>query len=62
MDIATIATDEEVGVLSAFLKAQSISDEELLELDRDVVQQREASRFQEQLRAFRKGIEKSRGG
>jgi len=62
MDVGTIATDEEVGILSAFLQAQSISDEELLELDREDIQQRDALRFQEQLRAFRKGIEKSRGG
>ena len=62
VDVGTTATDEEVGILSAFLRAQSISDEELLNLDREDLQQREALRFQEQLRAFRKGIEKSRGG
>jgi predicted nucleotidyltransferase len=61
MDVGTIATDEEAGILSAFLQAQGISDEELLKLDREDIQQREAFRFQEQLRAFRKGIEKSRG-
>jgi predicted nucleotidyltransferase len=62
MDVGTIATDEEVGILSAFLQAQGISEEELLELDREDMRQREALGFQEQLRAFRKGIEKSRGG
>ena len=39
MDVGTIATEEEVGILSAFLRAQSISDEELLELDREDMQQ-----------------------
>jgi len=62
MDVGPIATDEEVGILSAFLQSQSISDEELLDLDREDIQQREALRFQKQLRAFRKGIEQSRGG
>jgi predicted nucleotidyltransferase len=62
LDVGTIATDEEAGILSAFVQAQSISEEELLELDREDMRQREALRFQEQLRAFRKGIEKSRGG
>jgi len=61
MDLGTIATDEEVGILSAFLQAQSVPDEELLDLDRDDIQQREALQFQKQLRAFRKGIEQSRG-
>jgi len=60
MDVGTIATDEEAGILSAFLQSQSISDEELLVLDREDMRQREASRFQEQLRAFRKGIEQGR--
>jgi predicted nucleotidyltransferase len=59
MDVGTIATDEEVGFISAFLQAQSISDEELLELDREDIQQRAALRCQEQLRAFRKGLEKT---
>jgi len=62
MDVGPIATDEEVGILSAFLQSQSISDEELLDLGREDIQQREALRFQKQLRAFRKGIEQSRGG
>ncbi len=61
MDVGAIATAEEAGVLAAFLQAQSVSDEELLELDREDMLQREALRFQEQLRAFRKGIEQSRG-
>jgi predicted nucleotidyltransferase len=61
MDLGTIATDEEVGILGAFFQAQSISDEELLELDREDMQQRKASQFQQQLRAFQKGIEQSRG-
>ena len=62
MDVGTIVTDEEFGILSAFLQAQGISDEELLDLDRQDIQQREVVRFQKQLRAFRKGIEQSRGG
>jgi predicted nucleotidyltransferase len=61
MDVGAIAADEEVGILGAFLQAQGISDEERLGLDREDMQQREASRFQEYLRAFRKGIEHSRG-
>lgn len=60
MDVGAIASNEETGILSAFLQAQSISDEELLELDREDMRQREAWRFQEQLRAFRKGIEQGR--
>jgi hypothetical protein len=52
MDVGAIATDEEVGILSAFLRAQSISEEELLELDREDMRRREVLRFQEQLRAF----------
>ncbi len=61
MDVGAIATDEEVEILSAFFQAQSISDEELLELDREDMRQREALRFQQQLRAFWKGTEQSRG-
>lgn len=62
MDVGTIANDEEFGILSAFLQDRSISDEELLDLDGEDIQQREALQFQKQLRAFRKGIEQSRGG
>ncbi len=61
MDVGAIVADEEAGILRAFLQAQGISDEELLELDREDMQQREASRFQQHFRAFRKGIEHSRG-
>lgn len=61
LDVGAIATDEEVEILSAFLKARSISDEEVLEMDREDMRQREALRFQGQLRAFRKGIGQGRG-
>ena len=61
MDVGSIATEEELGILDAFFQAQRISDEDLIELDREDMQQREAIRFQEQLRAFRKGIEQRPG-
>ncbi|HEV2690680.1 MAG TPA: nucleotidyl transferase AbiEii/AbiGii toxin family protein [Bryobacteraceae bacterium] len=60
MDVGSMATDEEFEILSAFFQTQRISDEELLELDREDMRQLEAYRFQQQLRAFRKGIEQSR--
>lgn len=60
MDIGIIARDEEVKILDAFFRAQSISDEDLQELDREDMQQGDAFRFQQQLRAFRKGVEQSR--
>ena len=60
MDVGALATDEEVEIVKAFLGDQIVSAEELLELERDDVQQREALRFQQQLRAFRKGLERSR--
>lgn len=52
MDVGMIAKDEEFGILSAFLQDRSISDEDLLDLDREDIQQREALQFQKQLRAF----------
>jgi len=61
MDVGSIATGEEFEILRAFFHAQRISDEELLELDREDVRQREVFRFQKQLRAFWKGIEQGRG-
>ena len=60
-DVGAIATSEEAGILITFLQGQGISEEEMLELDREDQQQREGLRFQEQLRAFRQGIEQSRG-
>jgi predicted nucleotidyltransferase len=57
-DVGAIATEEEGVLLSAFFKAQGISDEELGQLDRADKEQREAFRFQQHLRAFRKGIER----
>jgi len=57
VDIRLIATDEEVEILNAFLGAQSVSDEELRELDPEDIRQRGEARFQQQLRAFRKGLE-----
>ena len=60
VDIRLIATDEEVEILNAFLGAQSVSDEELRELDPEDIRQRGEARFQQQLRAFRKGLERRR--
>src|ERR1700722_7045830 len=61
LDVGAIARDEEVEILSAFIQAHGISDDELLQLDREDMRQREAVRFQQQLRAFRKGIAQNRG-
>jgi hypothetical protein len=60
VDIRFIATDEEVEILNAFFVTQSVSDEELQELDPEDLQQRGEARFQQQLRAFRKGLERRR--
>jgi predicted nucleotidyltransferase len=57
MDVGILATDEEVEILKAFFRAQRVSDQELKELDPEDIQQREAVRFQQQLRAFRKGLD-----
>jgi predicted nucleotidyltransferase len=57
VDIRFIATDEEVEILNAFFGVQSLSDEELQELDPEDIRQRGEARFQQQLRAFRKGLE-----
>lgn len=61
MDVGSIATDEDIAVLSAFFHAQNISEEELRESDREDVRQREALQFQQQLRAFQKGVTQGRG-
>jgi predicted nucleotidyltransferase len=60
VDIRFIATDEEVEILNAFFGVQSVSDEELQELDREDIRQRGEARFQQQLRAFRRGLEQRR--
>jgi hypothetical protein len=60
VDIGFIATDEEVEILNAFFSAQSVSDEELQELESEDIRQRGEARFQQQLRAFRKGLEQRR--
>jgi hypothetical protein len=60
VDIRFIATDEEVEILNAFFVTQSVSDEELQELDPEDLQQRGEARFQQQLRAFRRGLEQRR--
>jgi hypothetical protein len=60
VDIRLIATDEEVEILNAFFGVQSVSDEELQELDPEDIQQRGEARFQQQLRAFRRGLEQRR--
>jgi predicted nucleotidyltransferase len=60
VDIRFIATDEEVEILNAFFGVQSVSDEELQELDPEDIQQRGEARFQQQLRAFRRGLEQRR--
>lgn len=60
MDVGAIVTGEETGILSAFLRSQIIPGEELPDLDREDIRQREALQFQRQLRAFGKGIEQSR--
>ena len=59
--MGSIATDEEAEIVSAFLQAQSLPDEELRELDQEDLQEWQGLRFQRQLRAFRKGIERSQG-
>lgn len=60
MDVGAIATDEEVEIVNAFVRTQSISDEDLLELDPEDMRERETRRFQHQLRAFWQGIVQSR--
>lgn len=60
MDVGSIATREEIEILDAFFAALYIADEEAFELDREDVRQREAAQFQQQLRAFRKGIDQPR--
>jgi predicted nucleotidyltransferase len=57
IDVGIIAIDEEVEILNAFFVTQSVSDEELQELDPEDIRQRGEARFQQQLRAFRKGLE-----
>lgn len=61
MDVGAIATNEEGRVLTAFIQDQCITDEEVVELDREDMRQGEELRFQLQLRSFRTGIEKGRG-
>lgn len=59
-DIGSIASNEEFEVIQAFFHAQHMPDEDVAGLDREEVRQREAFRFQKQLRAFWKGIEQGR--
>lgn len=57
MDVGIIATGEELEILNEFCRAQGISEADLHELDREDMQQREVFRDQQQLRAFRNGVE-----
>jgi len=60
IDVGFITTDQEVEILSAFLAAQNLSDDDLEELDREDTRQREIFCFQKQLRAFRMGLGQGR--
>jgi len=60
MDIATIAMADELEIVEEFLDSKGISDEELDDLVPDDMRQRAELRFQRQLRAFRKGLERDR--
>jgi len=53
---------EQIDYANAFLLGMDVGTIATDGRGREDIQQREALRFQEQLRAFRKGIEKSRGG
>lgn len=61
IDVGSIVTPGEVELLDAFLAAVCIPDEEVSGLDREDVRQRKMARFQQQLRAFRKGTESATG-
>jgi predicted nucleotidyltransferase len=56
LDVGAITTTEEREIVDRFLEAQMASDDELEELAREGID-RDAFRFQQQLRAFRKGME-----
>ena len=57
LDVGAIVTDEEAEVVDAFLNKHQISDEELLDFDREDYRQRDTLRFHMQLRAFEKGFD-----
>jgi predicted nucleotidyltransferase len=55
-DLSRIATEADGDLVRAFLNKQQIPDEEIAELDREDVRQRQVLRFQLQLKAFAKGF------
>lgn len=55
-DVGAIATEEDAGIVNAFLDKRRISSEELAELDQNDMGQGDTLRFQMQLRAFDKGF------
>jgi predicted nucleotidyltransferase len=59
LDVGAIATTEEREIINDFLQAQTLSEDIMGDLDREDAD-REAFRFQKQLRAFRKGVDRSR--
>ena len=57
IDVGIMATAGEMEIVDAFIRTQSIADNDLEEPEIEDLQQREAFRFQKQLRAFRKGLQ-----
>lgn len=60
LDIGAFATDEETEIVKAFVESLHIPSDELEHFDVQDFQQRETKRFQQQLRAFRRGFGQSR--
>jgi len=56
LDVGSIVTGTEAGIVNAMITRQRVPDEELGDFERDDLQQRAALRFQMQLRAFEQGV------
>jgi predicted nucleotidyltransferase len=59
LDVGAIATPEEREIAHRFLRDRMLSDDIVGDLDREDMD-RDSFRFQQQLRAFRKGVDQSR--
>lgn len=59
-DVGAFATDEDAEIVNGFLCKHQMSAEELVELDRDDLQQQDTLRFHLQLKAFEIGFKSGR--
>jgi predicted nucleotidyltransferase len=60
LDVGSMATDDEIEIVRDFVGIQSMGEEQLKELDRSDIRQRDVLLFQRQLRVFWTGLKQSK--